>query len=133
MTETPPPATGERRDALRAQTKITVDDPHTMVKLLGAGDEILKLIERAVASDVHVRGNEVTITGSPADNALAERIFAELLELIEKGENLTADAVRRTVAEAPLERERSVSAGADGAQMNRERRDAVRGRSRRGR
>src|SRR5436309_5667401 len=97
MTETPPPATGERRDALRAQTKITVDDPHTMVKLLGAGDEILRLVERSVASDVHVRGNEITITGAPADNALAERIFAELLELIEKGETLTADAVRRTV------------------------------------
>ena len=28
---------------------------------------------------------------------MAERIFAELIELIEKGETLTADAVRRTV------------------------------------
>src|SRR5204862_4292226 len=78
-------------------TKITVEDPHTMVGLLGAGDELLRLIERSVASDVHVRGNEITITGQPADNALTERIFTELLELIEKGETLTADAVRRTV------------------------------------
>jgi phosphate starvation-inducible PhoH-like protein len=68
-----------------------------MVSLLGAGDEILRLVERSVASDVHVRGNEITITGSPADNALAERVFGELLELIEKGETLTTDAVRRTV------------------------------------
>jgi len=83
---------------VRAQTRITVEDPHTMVKLLGARDEILRLIERSVASDVHVRGNEITITGQPADNALAERIFTELLELIEKGETLTADAVRRTVS-----------------------------------
>src|SRR5256885_3092043 len=98
MTETPPPdRTRTHREPLRAQTRITVEDPHTMVKLLGAGDEILRLIERSVASDVHVRGNEITITGAPADNALAERIFAELLELIEKGETLTADAVRRTV------------------------------------
>src|SRR5437762_12547189 len=98
MTETPPPdRTRTHRESLRAQTRITVDDPHTMVKLLGAGDEILRLIERSVTSDVHVRGNEITITGAPADNALAERIFAELLELIEKGETLTADAVRRTV------------------------------------
>ena len=51
----------------------------------------------ALASDIHVRGNEITITGDPADNALAERLFDELLELIEKGETLTADAVRRTV------------------------------------
>ncbi|HEY2949868.1 MAG TPA: PhoH family protein [Micromonosporaceae bacterium] len=92
MTGSPPPAV-----PTRAQTKITVSDPHAMVSLLGAGDEILRLVERSVASDVHVRGNEITITGSPADNALAERVFGELLELIEKGETLTTDAVRRTV------------------------------------
>jgi phosphate starvation-inducible PhoH-like protein len=79
------------------QTRITVDDPHTMVKLLGARDELLRLVERAVVSDVHVRGNQITITGAPGNNALVERIFFELLELIEKGETLTEDAVRRTV------------------------------------
>ena len=80
-----------------AQTRITVDDPQVMVSLLGTADEILKLVERSIASDVLVRGNEITITGTPADNALAERIFAELLELIEKGETLTADSVRHIV------------------------------------
>ena len=79
------------------QTKITVPDPQIMVNLLGAGDEILRLVERSVASDVHVRGNEITITGAPAENAQAERLFTELLELIQKGETLTTDAVRRTV------------------------------------
>ncbi|MEV0156818.1 PhoH family protein [Micromonospora sp. NPDC050686] len=91
MTDTPPPAPP------RVQTRITVPNPKIMVNLLGAGDEILRLIERSVTSDVHVRGNEITITGAPADNALAERLFSELLELIEKGETLTTDAVRRTV------------------------------------
>jgi phosphate starvation-inducible PhoH-like protein len=81
----------------RAQTRITVDDPQVMVSLLGAADEILKLVERALTSDIMVRGNEITITGAPADNALAERLFAELLELVEKGETLTAASVRRTV------------------------------------
>jgi phosphate starvation-inducible PhoH-like protein len=79
------------------QTKITVADPQKMVSLLGSNDEILKLVERAVASDVHVRGNEITISGEAADNARAERLFTELIELIEKGETLTEDAVRRTV------------------------------------
>jgi len=79
------------------QTKITVPDPQIMVNVLGAGDEILRLVERSVASDVHVRGNEITITGAPAENAQAERLFTELLELIQKGETLTTDAVRRTV------------------------------------
>src|SRR5689334_24122976 len=88
MTESPPP---------RAQTKIIVGDPQKMVSLLGSNDEILRLVERSVTSDVHVRGNEITISGDPADNAKAERIFAELIELIEKGETLTPDSVRRTV------------------------------------
>ncbi|HEU5108385.1 MAG TPA: PhoH family protein [Micromonosporaceae bacterium] len=92
MTDSPPPAATPR-----VQTKITVPDPHAMVNLLGASDELLRLVERSIASDIHVRGNEITITGSPADNALAERVFSELLELIQKGETLTSDAVRRTV------------------------------------
>ncbi|AGL15099.1 PhoH family protein [Actinoplanes sp. N902-109] len=82
--------------AARVQTRISVADPKIMVNLLGPKDEILRLVERTLASDVHVRGNEITITGAPADNATAERLFSELIELIEKGETLTTDAVRRT-------------------------------------
>lgn len=88
--------TSSASGAARVQTKISVADPKIMVNLLGAKDEILRLIERTLASDVHVRGNEITVTGSPADNATAERLFSELIELIEKGETLTVDAVRRT-------------------------------------
>jgi len=68
-----------------------------MVSLLGSNDEILKLVERSVTSDVHVRGNQITISGDPAENAKAEAIFNELIELIERGETLTADTVRRIV------------------------------------
>ena len=98
MTETPNPVPAlSSEQPVRAISKITVPDPHVMVRLLGAGDEILKLVERSVQSDVHVRGNEITITGVAADNALAERIFSELIELVRKGETLTPDNVRRTV------------------------------------
>src|ERR1700712_3036471 len=96
MTSTEP--TSGASGAARVQTRISVADPKIMVNLLGAKDEILRLIEKTLVSDVHVRGNEITITGAPADNAIAERLFAELIELIEKGETLTVDAVRRTVS-----------------------------------
>lgn len=86
---------GSSPNAVR--TKITVSDPSVMVQLLGTGDRVLKIIEKALSSDILVRGNEITITGPAAENALAERVFGELLELIEKGETLTEDAVRRTV------------------------------------
>src|SRR5215213_1808563 len=96
MTSTEP--TTGASSAARVQTRISVSDPKIMVNLLGAKDEILRLIERTLVSDVHVRGNEITITGDPAENATAERLFSELIELIEKGETLSVDAVRRTVA-----------------------------------
>src|SRR5215813_10351509 len=94
-TATSMPVSGQR--GARVQTKITVNDPRLMVSLLGPGDETLKLIESSLDSDILVRGNEITVSGSPADNALTERVFAELLELIEKGETLGRDAVQRIV------------------------------------
>jgi phosphate starvation-inducible protein PhoH and related proteins len=97
MTGTPNPSSAGSSSAARVQTKISVADPKIMVNLLGAKDEILRLLERTLASDVHVRGNEITVTGDPAENAIAERVFSELIELIEKGETLTVDAVRRTI------------------------------------
>ena len=68
-----------------------------MVALLGSRDELLRVIETKLDSDIHVRGNEITITGAPADNAIAVRLFEELLELIRAGQNLTPDAVGRAL------------------------------------
>jgi phosphate starvation-inducible PhoH-like protein len=53
------------------------------------------VIESRLDSDIHVRGNEITITGAQADNATAVRMFEELLELIKSGQNLTPDSVSR--------------------------------------
>ena len=80
-----------------AQTKIVVPGSQAMVGLLGSRDELLRIIEEALASDVHVRGNEITISGDPADNALAVRLFEELLELVAAGQTLTADSVRHSL------------------------------------
>ena len=68
-----------------------------MVALLGSRDELLRVIEKSLDSDIHVRGNEITITGDPADNAIAVRLFEELLELISAGQHLTPDAVTHAV------------------------------------
>jgi phosphate starvation-inducible PhoH-like protein len=79
-------------------TKIVVPESQSMVALLGSRDELLRVIEQALVSDVHVRGNEITITGSAADNVLATRLFDALLSLLEKGQPLSADAVERSLA-----------------------------------
>ncbi len=68
-----------------------------MVSLLGSGDEILRLVERELRARVLVRGNEVVITGSPADNAFAVRVFDELIALVGQGGHLRPDAVSQTL------------------------------------
>jgi len=77
---------------------------HSMVSLLGSGDELLHVIEREFNADIHVRGNEITATGNPAETALVTDLFDELLELLRKGTDLTADAVERTAAMLRAER-----------------------------
>ena len=78
-------------------TTLIVPGDQSMVALLGSGDELLRVIERSVVSDVHVRGNEITITGKASDNAVAVRLFEELLDLIRGGTVLSQDAVSRTM------------------------------------
>jgi phosphate starvation-inducible PhoH-like protein len=69
-----------------------------MVSLLGSRDELLRVIEKAFRSDIHVRGNEITITGDPAENAQAVTLFEELIALLGKGDVLTPDSVERSLA-----------------------------------
>jgi phosphate starvation-inducible PhoH-like protein len=69
-----------------------------VLALLGSADENLRTAEELLTADVHVRGNEVTLTGEPADVGFAERVFAELVSLAERGQQVGPDNVRRTVA-----------------------------------
>ena len=80
-----------------AQSKITVPD-EAILALLGSRDENLRLAEELLDADVHVRGNEVTLSGEPADVAFAERVFSELVQLASRGTQVGPDTVRRTIA-----------------------------------
>jgi phosphate starvation-inducible PhoH-like protein len=87
-----------KRSETSASTRIVVPGAQSMVALLGSSDELLRLIERAFTSDIHVRGNEITISGDRAEVDLAARLFEELITLLERGDVLTADAVQRSLA-----------------------------------
>jgi phosphate starvation-inducible PhoH-like protein len=88
------------RGGSRSQIKIVVPDDHSMVSLLGSRDELLHAVEQAFGSaiDVHVRGNEITVTGPEEETDLASRLFTEMLELLKGGTQLTPDAVERSLA-----------------------------------
>jgi phosphate starvation-inducible PhoH-like protein len=72
--------------------------PDLVVGLLGSADENLRALEGLLTADVHARGNALTLSGEPADVALAERALAELMAVVSSGQTLTPDAVRHTVS-----------------------------------
>jgi phosphate starvation-inducible protein PhoH and related proteins len=92
------PAGGPAEDAVAAvRTSLTVPPSVSMVALLGSGDELLRLLESELDADVHVRGNEISVTGRPADSAFAVRVFDELIALLGTGAQLRPDSVRRVI------------------------------------
>ncbi|MCW2687772.1 MAG: phosphate starvation-inducible protein PhoH, predicted ATPase, partial [Mycobacterium sp.] len=72
--------------------------PDLVVGLLGSADENLRALERTLAADLHVRGNALTLSGEPADVALAERVVSELIAIVAGGQTLTPEVVRHSVA-----------------------------------
>ncbi|MSO27257.1 MAG: PhoH family protein [Candidatus Nanopelagicales bacterium] len=86
-------------DSAQAQAKITVPHSQSMVALIGSDDEFLRLVENAFPEcDVLVRGNEITLTGTPGDVGIIEVFFSEMLALLRSGQPLTAESVERSIS-----------------------------------
>ena len=83
----------------RVEHRITVPAQVSMVELLGLQDQVLRAIEQGFRTvDLHVRGNEVRMSGPAGDVALAARLVDELVEMAAAGTPLTPDVVTRSVA-----------------------------------
>ncbi|MDQ1128647.1 phosphate starvation-inducible PhoH-like protein [Microbacterium sp. SORGH_AS 888] len=64
-------------------------DGIAMVRLLGPDDRLLRVVEREHPDvDVHVRGNEITLSGAPAAVAAARTLVEEMLEMTRTGVDL---------------------------------------------
>lgn len=82
-----------------AQAMITVPASQPMVALLGTSDEYLRLIESSFAdADILVRGNQVTISGTPDDVALLETLFGEMLAFLRTAQPLSIESVERSIS-----------------------------------
>jgi phosphate starvation-inducible protein PhoH and related proteins len=77
--------------------KILVPGNHLMVGLLGQRDELLRLVEAAFPVQILVRGNEITITGAPAEAERVGRLFEEMVVLLEQGHQLDVENLRRSI------------------------------------
>ena len=75
---------------------INVAGNHLMAALLGQRDEFLRVVEdRFPTTQLHVRGNQVTISGEKAEDA--GKVVEELVLMLESGHPLDRRTVDRTV------------------------------------
>ncbi|MCX4832660.1 PhoH family protein [Streptomyces sp. NBC_00006] len=82
-----------------ARAQFTVPPKHPMVEVLGSGDALLRVIEKAFPeADIHVRGNEISATGESGEVALIQRLFDEMMLVLRTGAPMTEDAVERSIA-----------------------------------
>jgi phosphate starvation-inducible PhoH-like protein len=69
---------------------------HLLAGLFGERDAHLRLIEQCFSeTSISARGNEITITGP--DCVVVSRLFEELTNLIQRGENLSEDVLLRSI------------------------------------
>ena len=77
-------------------TTVVIPGSHLMAALLGERDELLRLVERAFPSTVIVvRGNEISAAGP--DGAVVGKLFEELSELLQRGEQVDATVLGRII------------------------------------
>ncbi|TDD65871.1 PhoH family protein [Jiangella aurantiaca] len=89
----------EQAEQQAAQHTIVVPTSISMVSLLGSGDELIKVVESSFPDvDIHVRGNQITMTGRPAEISEAEGVIDEMVAVLRTGQGMTPEAVERTVA-----------------------------------
>jgi phosphate starvation-inducible protein PhoH and related proteins len=85
-------------DPAATTVKVLVPGEHPMVSLLGMNDELLKLVEKAFEADIHVRGNEVTISAREAtETDRVASLFEELVLLLDRGQTLDKAMVKQTI------------------------------------
>ncbi|MGL5406360.1 MAG: PhoH family protein [Propionibacteriaceae bacterium] len=69
-----------------------------MVNIAGPRDEFLRILERSLACDIHLRGNEITVTGNPAELGHAVEVINEMITIFRTGQGLSTDTVERILA-----------------------------------
>jgi phosphate starvation-inducible PhoH-like protein len=79
------------------QVKLLVPGHHDMVRLVGARDELLKIVEAAFSVSILVRGNEIVISGETSETERVSKLFEELLSLLDQGLVLTAESVGKSI------------------------------------
>jgi phosphate starvation-inducible PhoH-like protein len=80
-----PPAYNRKKEPDGTSIQVAFDDNTLLQLLTGERNAHLKIIERQLDVQVHLRGNQLTVAGARADAEIAERLLHELADLIRDG------------------------------------------------
>ncbi|MCL6440061.1 MAG: PhoH family protein, partial [Thermoleophilum sp.] len=86
-----------RSGVVRARLELSNDVAR---EIAGAGDAVIRALERQLDCRVHLRGNVLTLSGSQADVAAGESVVREIEQLVERGHEIapgTVEAVTRAL------------------------------------
>ena len=82
-----------------AHAVVVVPTSTPMVSITGAGDELVRTIERAFPDvAVLVRGNEITLDGPSQDVATIESLIGEMIVVVRTGQGLNPESVERSIS-----------------------------------
>lgn len=73
------------------------DDNRIARDLFGSGDQHLKSLEKTLGVDIHVRGTDLKIEGSPTDVQLGEKVLNELYQMIKKGYPIMGSDIEQAI------------------------------------
>lgn len=80
-----------------SQIQINVPGNHLLAGLFGEHDQLLRMIEESFSgTNIHVRGNEITLSGEGAGQV--SKVFEELVLLLQQGQPLDAPKVSQAIA-----------------------------------
>jgi phosphate starvation-inducible PhoH-like protein len=79
----------------RVTERLTLDDNAVAVALYGQRNANLKLIERETGTQVHSRGNDLTIVGPPSNVGVARTLVEQLYALARGGRPISPEDIGR--------------------------------------
>ena len=82
-------------DSAKVRLSIPSDIDHTAIT--GAGDELLRAAEAATDGRIVVRGDQISLSGTPGEVELLTRLFTHLIKIASEGETASVDDVVRAV------------------------------------
>lgn len=90
---------GATEPIAQIKSVIVVPPAFQMIGVLGAGDELLKVIEQQFPTTrITARGNEIQLSGDAESIGLIENLISEMLTVLRTGQGLTPEAVERSIS-----------------------------------